>query len=151
LWVKDIIRPYLEAYLEADPEDRTSRLALAAVLLHANELERAEDLVRPLPESDPDARVLRARFALYRMRLDEVQSILAEGPTDHAGLALLRGHFAVRRNDPSNAAEQFRVALRQEPENREALQMLSIALNQLGDRKGAAYALKQGDQWRHLS
>jgi tetratricopeptide (TPR) repeat protein len=151
LWINDVIRSFLEDCLKADPDDRTSRLALASVLLHANEIERAEALVKSVAQSDPDARVLRARFALCRHQVDRVQSILSEGPTDHVGLALLRGQFAASVSDSSAAAEQFRIALRREPDNREALQALSVVLKQLGDWKAAASAQKQADQWRHLT
>jgi tetratricopeptide (TPR) repeat protein len=151
VWVNQTIRSHLEAYLAADPDDRASRLALSAVLLHENELENAEALVLPLPDSDPDARVLRARFALARSRDDDLRSILAGGPVDHVGLALLRGHFAARMNDPRSAAEQFRIVLLREPDNREALQALTVVLKQLGDGQGAASAQKQADQWRNVT
>jgi tetratricopeptide (TPR) repeat protein len=66
------------------------------------------------------------------------------------GLSLLRGHFAARVNDPAAAASQFRLVLRQEPDNLEAIQGLSVVLKQMGDEKGAAGFQKQADQWRHL-
>ena len=66
----------LESYLAADPEDRSSRLGLAEVLVRSSQLEESEALLRPLPDSDPDARVLRVRIALGRSRLDEVRSLL---------------------------------------------------------------------------
>src|SRR5262249_21156295 len=116
-WINDLIRPQLERYLAADLEDRSSRLALAGVLGRHNELERAEALLRPLPNSDPDARALRVRIALGRMHLDEVRSLLDRGPREHVELALLRGHFAVRSKDSATAAREFRVALRLDPTN----------------------------------
>jgi tetratricopeptide (TPR) repeat protein len=151
LWVNNAIRSDVERFLAADPEDRLSRLALAGVCLRSNQLEESEALLLPLPDADPDARVLRARIALGRMRLDEVQSLLDRGPTEHVGLALLRGQFAVRMNDPATAARQFRIALRRDPTNREALQGLSAALEQLRDWEGASSTQKQAEQWRHLT
>jgi tetratricopeptide (TPR) repeat protein len=150
-WINDLIRSHLERYLAADPGDRSSRLALAGVLVRYNDLEGAEALLLPLPDSDPDALVLRARIALNRTRLDEVRSILDRGPTEHVDLAMLRGQFAVALKDPATAARQFREALRLDPTNREALEGLSAVLKQLGDREGAAAAQKRAEEWRRLT
>jgi tetratricopeptide (TPR) repeat protein len=151
VWVNDTIRPHLVAYVAADPDDRLSRLALAAVFIHANELSEAEELLRSAPESDPEARVLKSRIALARMRLEEVRSLLDKGPSDHVGLALLRGQLAVRSNDPTTAASQFRLALELDPDNREALEGLTTAFKQLGKREEAAAAQKQADLWRAIT
>jgi tetratricopeptide (TPR) repeat protein len=151
LWINNLIRSQLEKYLAADPEDRLSRLALAGVQVRYNELEGADALLRPLADSDPDARVLRARVALAHMRLDEVRSLLDRGPRDHVELALLRGLFALRSKDPTTSAREFRIALRRDPTNREALEGLSAALQRLGDEPGAARARKRSSQWRHLT
>jgi tetratricopeptide (TPR) repeat protein len=150
LWVNETIRPHLERFLAADAEDRQSRLALAGVLVRYNQLEESEALLHILPDKDPDARLLRARIALHRVRLDEVRSLLDHGPADHVGLALLRGQLAVRMNDPPNADRQFRIALRLDPNNHEALEGLSLVLKQWGDLREAASIQKQADQWRHL-
>ena len=151
LWVNSTIKAPLEALLAADPEDRLSRLALAGVFVRSNQFAEAESVLDPLPDSDPDARVWRARIALGRMHLDEVRSILSEGPSEHVGLALLRGQFAVQVNEFAEAARQFRIVLRLDPDNREALQGLSVVLQQLGDSKAAAVAQEQADRWRHLT
>jgi tetratricopeptide (TPR) repeat protein len=150
LWVNDTIRPHLERFLAADSEDRQSRLALAGVLIRSNQLEESEVLLHLLPDSDPDAQVLRAHIALLRMRVDEVRSLLDRGPPDHVGLALLRGRLAVWMNDPSTADRQFRIALRLDPNNHQALEGLSLVLKQRGDPPAAASIQKQADQWRHL-
>ncbi len=151
LWVNDTIKSHLEDFLAADPDDRLSRLALAGVHVRDNQFAAAEAILAPLPDSDPDARVWRARIALGRMRLDEVRSILDQGPADHVGLALLRGQFAVQVNDFTAAARQFHIVLRLDPDNREALQGLSVVLKQVGDSEAASAAQKQADQWRHLT
>jgi tetratricopeptide (TPR) repeat protein len=151
LWINNTIQSHLERYVAADPEDRISRLALAGVLVRYNQLEEAEALLRAVADSDPDVMELRVKIALARMRLDEVQLLLARGPREHVGLALLRAQSAVRRNDPSTAAGEFRIVLRNDPDNREALQGLALALRQLGDHAGAAAPQKQADQWRHLT
>jgi tetratricopeptide (TPR) repeat protein len=151
IWINETIRTQLERYLAADPEDRRSRLALAEVLLRSNQCEESEALLRPFPDSDPDARVLRARLALDRLRLEEVHSLLDQGAVEHAGLALLRGQLAVRLNDPASAARQFRIALRQDPTNREAIHGLSIVLQKLEQAEAAACYQEQAQHWRHLA
>ncbi len=151
IWINETIRAQLERYLAADPEDRLSRLALAGVLLRSNQLEEAEDLLRPLHDSDPDARALKARIALSRSRLDEVQKLLEGGPTGHVGLALLRGQLAVRLNDPAAAARQFRLALKSDPANREALQGLALVLKALGQSDQAAAYQAEIERWRTLT
>jgi Flp pilus assembly protein TadD len=150
-WINDLIQSHLERYLTADLGDRLSRLALAGVLVRYNDLEGAEALLRPLPAADPDVRVLRARIALSRMRMDEVRSILDQGPTEQVDLALLRGQFAVRSKDPATAAREFHIALRLDPTCREAIEGLSAVLKQLGDREGADSAQRQAELWRRLT
>jgi tetratricopeptide (TPR) repeat protein len=150
-WVNDLIRPHLERFLAADPLDRVSRLALAAVVLRAGNLDNCEALLRALPDSDADARVLRARLALFRLQDGAAHVLVAEGPIEHLELALLRGQSAVQENNPAAAARQFRLALQLDPANRTALEGLSIVLKQLGDTKAAAPIQKRAEQWRHLT
>jgi Flp pilus assembly protein TadD len=85
------------------------------------------------------------------MHVDKVGAILEQGPTDHAGLALLRGQFAVQLNKFRVAARQFHIVLRIDPDNREALQGLSVVLKQLEDSRAASAVQEQADQWRHLT
>jgi tetratricopeptide (TPR) repeat protein len=151
LWVNGVSQSNLERFLAADPEDRLSRLVLAEVLLRSNQLDESEALLHPLADSDPDALALKASIALARMRLDEVRSLLALGPAEHLGLALLRGRLAIRMEDAATAARQFRIVLGEDPTNCEALQGLSLVLMQLGDRQAAAAAQEQVKQRFRLS
>jgi tetratricopeptide (TPR) repeat protein len=151
IWINETIRGQLERFLAADPDDHLSRLALAGVLLRSNQLDEGEALLRGLPDSDLDARVLRARIALNRMRLDEVRGYLDRGPAEHLGLALLRGQLAVRGDDLVGAARHFRAALRQDPTNREAIQGLAVVLQRLGQAEAAAGYRKQAEHWRSLT
>jgi predicted Zn-dependent protease len=150
-WVNDLIQPHLERYLAADPEDRLSRLALAAVLLRERRVDACDDLLRSLADSDADARVLRAQLALDRSQIDEARALVAEGPQEHLGLALLRGQFAIQSNDPATAARQFRLAVCLNPTNRRALQGLAVVLNRLGKPEAAAPIQKQTEGWRRLT
>src|SRR5438067_1957962 len=51
IWINDTIQGELESFLAADPEDRMSRLGLAAVLFRSSQLDACETLLRALPES----------------------------------------------------------------------------------------------------
>jgi tetratricopeptide (TPR) repeat protein len=151
IWINETIRSDLEGYLAADPGDRTSRLALAAVLFRTGELDACESILSMLPDSDDDARVLRARLALGHMDLDRVRSLISQGPEDHLGLELLRGQLAARSNDPRVAVKHFQVASRLDPTNREAIQGIALMLKQLGNADEAAPDLRQAEQWRRLT
>src|SRR5205823_4368456 len=50
------LRADLERFVANDPEDRPSRLALAAVDRRLGLLEKSAAVLAPLPDSDPDAR-----------------------------------------------------------------------------------------------
>lgn len=151
LWVNETIRAPLERFVSADPADRLSRLALAGIHLRSQQFDEARSLLESLPVTDPDAQVLRARIALAQMQLDGVASILESSPGDHLGTAILRAHLASRRNDPATAAREFRVALRQDPMNHEALLGLSLVLKQLGDAKAVAPIQAKLDRWHGMT
>ena len=55
-WDPQEIRPILAAFVQADPDDRASRLALAEVFGSLGELENLEAVLKHLPATDPDAR-----------------------------------------------------------------------------------------------
>lgn len=150
IWINIGIRPELERYLAADPDDRRSRLALAEVLLRASLLDDAERTLQPLPASDDEARVLRARIALNRGRLEEARATLAGGSAEHPGLALVRGQIAMRSNNPAEAVRQFRIAVSRDPMNLEAMQSLALALTRLNRKPEAAQVQKRADKLRDL-
>jgi tetratricopeptide (TPR) repeat protein len=150
-WVNDLIRPHLARFVAADSQDRMSLLALAAVVLRAGNFDECQTLLQSLPDSDDDARVLSARLALSRLQVDAARALAAGGSVEHLGLALFRGQLAVRSNDSASAVRQFRLALRLDPANREALQGLALVLKQMGDSEAAAPIQKQAEQWRHLT
>lgn len=151
IWVNSAIRPDLERYLAADPADQRSRLALAEVLLRAGLYKDAEQTLEPVPESVDDARVLRARIELSLGQLEEARATLAGGSADHAGLALVRGEVALRLSDPATAAQELRIAVKQDPMNIEAVQALAVSLNRLGKAREAMQIQKQADKLRDLA
>jgi hypothetical protein len=77
--------------------------------------------------------------------------LLTQGQAEHAELAVLRGQLAASCNDPSRATREFRIALRQDPTNREAIQGLSVALVEMGNQEVAASCRRQAQLWRRLT
>jgi tetratricopeptide (TPR) repeat protein len=140
IWDPYEARKTLTRFVTADPSDRWSRLALATSHRLTNSLEDAEAVLRPLPESDPDALAIRIRVALDRGDIDAAEELARHGPETHAGLDVSRGEFALHRGDPKRAAAYFRSVLASNPFDRDALQGLSLALKTLGDPAAREYA-----------
>jgi len=128
----------LSKCVEADPADRWARLALAESFREVSRLDDAEAALATLGADDPDARAARVRLALARGEDASAEALLAGGPADHLGLALLRGQFALARNDGPGALRQYRIADRIAPHAREPVFGLGQALQLAGDAAGAA-------------
>jgi tetratricopeptide (TPR) repeat protein len=139
IWDPNEARTTLSQFVAEDPSDRLSRLALAYSFQLINQPDDAEKVLLPLPASDPDARALRARLALDRGDVEAAEELARHGPEGHAELDVIRGEFALHRADPRRAAAYFRSALRSDPDDRDALHGLGLALNALGDRKADEY------------
>jgi tetratricopeptide (TPR) repeat protein len=135
----------LDRALRADPADHASRLALAENLRRLGRLADAESALRPLPDSDVEARVARARLALDRGDNDQAEALLrAASPRypdsaggDHPALARLRGRLALARGDAHAAIRDFRRALEEFPDDRDSHFGLGQALR-LADQPEAA-------------
>ncbi|GIW86589.1 MAG: hypothetical protein KatS3mg108_0913 [Isosphaeraceae bacterium] len=151
IWINTGVRADLERIVAADPEDRWSRLALAEVLLRAGELEASESVLADLPETDPEARVLRARLAWHRSDLEEAERLVAEGPDNNPDRQRLRGQLALRRGDLSRAVEAFRASLDRDPANVEALQGLALALRRQGKTEQADEVNRAAERHRALT
>jgi predicted negative regulator of RcsB-dependent stress response len=128
----------LSAYVAADPEDRDSRLALAENLRRMGLTVEAENAVAPLAKDDPAAIAARAMIAIDRHDEDRVEQLLATGPAQDPGLALLRGRRALSRRDPTRALRELRIAYQFDPENRETVFGLLSALEMTGQTTEAA-------------
>lgn len=133
----------MKRFLEADPGDRWSRIGLAENLLQLGRKDESESVLAVLPESDPEARALRARIALERGDDRKAEALLADGPSDHPVLARLRGRFALAHGAGAAALRHFRAAQVAEPDNRDTIFGLANALTMLGESKAAAPLLIQ--------
>jgi len=150
-WEATEIVETLSRCLAADPTDRWARLGKAEGLRELSRLDDAEETLAPLPESDPDARAARVRLALARGDDDAAEALLAGGPADHLGLALLRGQLALVRNDGPGALRHYRIAYEQAPERREAVFGLGKALQLNGDDPAAAPYLEEARKQDRLA
>jgi tetratricopeptide (TPR) repeat protein len=140
IWDPSAPRASLSEAVKFDPDDRWSRLALASSFQLTNELDQAEATLKPLPDSDPDARAMRAEIAISRGNVDQAEALVKEGPTDHVRLNVIRGQLqAGYHKNPRQAATFFRAAVEQGPEDRDAIHGLGYALERLGDPKGKEF------------
>jgi tetratricopeptide (TPR) repeat protein len=147
-WSPDVATD-LQAFIDADPGDRHSRLALAEALLdQPGQAERVVRLLDALPATDPDALALRVGLAFHQGRLADAERLLRDGPRDHPGLARFRGRLAMLRKDPAAAAGHFRAALSAEPYDRVSTFELGQALRLTGREGEAASFL---DRYRRLT
>jgi tetratricopeptide (TPR) repeat protein len=133
LWDIPGAQKVLLQFVATDPGDRHSRLALATTYVLTGRLDDANEVLRPLPNTDPDALALRVQIAVDRGDHEATEALLREGPAEHARLNYFRGRLALQGNEPRKAAEFFRAALRQDPSDRDAIQGLGVALRTLGD------------------
>jgi tetratricopeptide (TPR) repeat protein len=127
----------LERYIEADPEDGWSRLALAENYRRMGRSEDALAALSDLPRSQPEVIDLLARIELDRQDEDKAERLVATGPVDDPLLARLRGRLALARGDAKSALGHFRIALADDPLARETLFGLTAALQLAGDPKAA--------------
>ncbi len=120
----------LEKAVQADPDDRASRLALAECLRRTGRLEEAGSTLNALTPADAAARAARVRVALDRGDDAGAGALLTPDldGDDPAELARLRGRLALGRGDASNAVRHYRNALEAAPEDRDTQLGLAQAL-----------------------
>jgi Flp pilus assembly protein TadD len=138
LWEPGTAVDELSLFIQTDPEDRWSRLALAENYRRMSRFDDVEAVLAPLPESDKDAMAIRVLLALDRHQDDRAEVMLRSSPPDDPNLARLRGRLAMARRDMPEAVHCFRTALAGLPEDRDALFGLSNSLILQGDEKSAA-------------
>ena len=84
-------------------------------------LDEADELLAPLPASDPQARLIRVMLALDRHEDDKAEELLNEGPETDPHLVQLKGRLALARRDGPTAVHCFRIAYAGLPGDRDAL------------------------------
>jgi tetratricopeptide (TPR) repeat protein len=136
-WEAAEIVQILKKCIEADPNDRWSRLGLAEGFRELARLDEADAALAPLPDSDPAARASRVRIALDRGDVQTADTLLEMGPSEDVDLALLRGRFALARANGPEAVRQFGIAYKLAPNLRESVLGLSQALKNTGELKAA--------------
>lgn len=133
----------LNAYVEADPDDWRSRLALARAVEALGDRAGAEShWSRLLADRPHDPIVLRERCRTLRERgdLDALEVLLDRLPLaarDHPAYWSDRGAIASARGDLPAAIEAFETALRRDPHRGEDHYRLALALARAGDRDRA--------------
>ena len=137
IWDPNAAGEVLKQFVTVDPTDRLSRLALATSYQLNHKYDEAESTLVPLTDSDPDARALRAQIAIDRGEIAAAEELVRFGPLDHARLNFLRGSLALK--DAHKAATLFRLALRQDPENRDAINVLGTTLRRIGDPEASKW------------
>ena len=137
----------LEAFIQADPDDRYSRLALATLLIaQPGQEAKVEQILGPLPHDDPEALALRVELKLNHGRTDEALAILNQTGVKNPHLARLRGRVALMRGDFDAASRYFQDALSDEPYDRVSISELGKALLLKGDRIAAETHLARAKQ-----
>lgn len=127
----------LARFLDADPDDLWSRLAIAGNYRRMGRSEDAERTLADLTRSEPAVIDLLARIALDRQDTEQAERLLATAPSDDPLLARLRGRILLAKGDAKSALDLFRIAFVADPLNRETLFGLTAALKLSGDPKAA--------------
>ncbi|AMV38312.1 tetratricopeptide repeat protein [Planctomyces sp. SH-PL62] len=138
LWEAGEVAQTLSRYLEADPDDRESRLALADNDRRLGLYEEAEEVLAPLPADDPRALAHRVMILMDRREEDQAEALLETGPADDPELARLRGRVALARRDGPAARRWYQIAYEADPGNRDAAFGLIHAYELCGEPEKAA-------------
>jgi tetratricopeptide (TPR) repeat protein len=141
----------LERMLKADPLDQWSRLALAEGLQRIGRRDEAEEMLQPVPDANPEARVIRARLAINQGSLDRAEQLLAEGPKNHPELAKFRGQLALKRVDGPAALSHFQQAYATKPDDPVTLMGLATALKLTGEPAAAEPFLAKLQRFHELT
>jgi tetratricopeptide (TPR) repeat protein len=143
VWGPDIAGD-LQGFIAADPLDRHSRLALAMLLFDEPALQRrVEQILEPLPGTDPEATALHIEMKLNHGRIDDALAMLRDAPEEHPCLARLHGRAALLRGDVTAAIRHFKRALSREPYDRVSLAELGKALALKGETNAARECLSR--------
>ena len=131
-WDPREVQPILAAFVQADPFDRASRLALAEAYGSLGQYDDVEAVLKHLPVTDPGGRAILARVAFDRGNAATVESLVANGPDDHPILQQYRGQLALLRRDLPAAIGHFRKWTAADPHDRARLYIFGDALIKSG-------------------
>jgi tetratricopeptide (TPR) repeat protein len=123
----------LRQFIEADPQDHKSRLALSDTFANLGQLDEAEAALDPLASDNPEVVARRASLAIERGDIPEAERLLADAPEDQASIVRLRGTLALRLRDAEGALRYFRASEALEPDHRETIFGLARAYTLAGD------------------
>ncbi len=132
-WEPQEIIDDMTKFLAADPSDRWSRIALARSLLRLSKRDEASKALEPLAADDPDAIALRAQIALDDGDTELASKLLASGPRDHFDLAVMRARQALALGEFEKARDEFTIAVKIDPDNRDAVVGMARVLAALGE------------------
>jgi tetratricopeptide (TPR) repeat protein len=137
-WEPGEVAETLSTFLEADPSDRHSRLALADNYRQLGLYDEADRTLSGLPEDDKEALLIRIMLAMDRHHEEHAEELLAKGPADDPDLARIRGRIALARRDGPDALRWYRIAYGHDPGDRDTLFGLINAYELCGDDAAAA-------------
>ncbi len=139
-WDPNEVRPVLRGFVDADPEDRWSRLALAETLRQLGQLDEVAKVLDRLPLSDPEARAIRVRTAAERGADSEVERLTGDDADDHPVLARTRASLSIKQRDLPGSCRHLRAALACDPHDRGVLFHLGDTLIKSGQvQEGQRY------------
>lgn len=128
------LQEILQNYLDADPEDQTSRQGLARCYISLGEPEKAVQLWSDPPVS-LSSKIVYARALIESGQADSAVPLLdddQEGQTS-AEFQFVKGLLSLKLNNSSAAAEHLRRAVNQRPLNQEMRSYYTDALRMAGD------------------
>jgi tetratricopeptide (TPR) repeat protein len=138
LWEPGDVAEDLFRFVEADPDDRWSRLALADIFRRMGRSSQSLLTLNVLPQDDPEAIAIRVHIAFDREHGTEADRLLEAGPVDNPTLARLRGRKALAIRDAAAAVRNFRIAYAADPDDSETLNGLRVAYWLSGHEKEAS-------------
>jgi predicted Zn-dependent protease len=131
-WDPSEVRPILEGFVKADPDDYLSRLTLAEALRRLRRIDDVKAVLSPLPSSDPEVRAILARMAVERGDDGAVEWLTRDHPDQHPVLARMRASLALSQRDLPAACKLLRAATAADPHNRAVLFQLGDTLKRSG-------------------
>lgn len=142
---------WLEKFVEADSEDRESRVALAENRRRERRFEEALEILSNLPPTDAKALAVKARIGLDRNDESLARRLLAGAPTDDPELARIRARLAQIDREIDKAIDFYQLALKVEGDDRESLRGLGQCYGIKGETKLSEDYLERAKKYDKLA